>query len=146
MITLNNLISKLADFTAAHKILNSWYFNSPYEKLPDGKSITYPMMFGVLKPAKLGEHTDRTIITIYISDRVKKDKSNELEVSSDMKLIAKDVLSYMKQTRFGEPLIIGQDITLEHYYESFDDEVTGVMFDVEFKTAFDWLVCTIPIT
>jgi hypothetical protein len=146
MLTLENLISKLEEFTTNHQILNSWYFGSQLNKLPDYSSIKYPMMFGTLKPSKLGAHTDRTVITLFISDRVLKDKSNELHVWSDCKQIAKDALTYLKLTSWIEPLIINEDIDLEFYTDADDDEVSGVSFDVELKTVFEWNLCSVPIT
>lgn len=145
MLTLENLISKLKEFTTNHQILKSWYFGSQLNKLPDYLSIEYPMMFGTLKPSKLGPHTDRTVITLFISDRVLKDKSNELNVWSDCKQIAKDALTYLKKTSWLEPLIITEEIDLDFYTDADDDEVSGVSFDIELKTVFEWNLCSVPI-
>lgn len=103
-------------------------------------------MFGTLKPSVLGAHTDRTVITLFISDRVLKNKSNELHVWSDCKQIAKDALTYLKLTTWLEPLIINEDIDLEFYTDADDDEVSGVSFDIELKTVFEWNLCSVPIT
>ena len=145
-LTLNNLVSKLEEFVTNHEILNSWYFNDPWYGLKDGESIQYPMMFGRLKPSRLGINTDFTTFEIFVCDRVKKDKLNETEAASNTKSLAKDLLSYLKQTQWTEFLNVKTDVTLEHFFESFDDEVTGCKFDLEIKTAFEWDLCSVPIT
>jgi len=152
-LTLNNLVKKLETFVANHEILNSWYFNDPYDGLKDASTIRYPMMFGALEPSKLGLNVDYTTFKIYICDKVKKDNRNETEVASDTKQIAKDLLSYLKQTTFLNALTgqrdflnVKQDVTLTHFFDSFDDEVAGVEFNLEIKTPFEWDVCSVPIT
>lgn len=145
-LTLNNLVSKLEEFVTNHEILNSWYFNDPWDGLKDGETVRYPMMFGRLKPSRLGINADFTTFEIYICDRVKKDKGNETEAASDTKQLAKDLLSYLKQTQWTEFLNVKTDVVLDHFFESFDDEVTGCKFDLEIKTAFEWDLCSVPIT
>lgn len=144
-LTLNNLVAKLEEFVTNHEILNNWYFNDPYDGLKDGETIVYPMMFGVLEPSRLALNADFTTFEIYICDKVNKDKTNETKVSSDTKQLAKDLLSYLKQTVWSEFLQIKTDVTLEHFYESFGDEVTGCKFKIEIKTAFEWDICSVPI-
>ena len=151
-LTLNNLVQKLEEFVTNHEILNSWYFNDPWDGLKDGETVRYPMMFGRLKPSKIGENTDYTTFEIFVCDKVKKDKGNETEAASDTKQLAKDLLSYLQQTTFlnadgqREPLRLKKDVILDHFFESFDDEVTGCKFDLEIKTAFEWDICSVPIT
>jgi hypothetical protein len=146
VITLEALILKFQEFVTNHQILNSWYFGNPYERLTDGQSIQYPMMFGMLQPSRLGAYNDKTVIRLYIADRVSKNKANAVNVISDTKLLAKDLLSYLKGTHWNEHLILNEDITLNPFFESFDDEVDGWWFDIEIKTKFEWDLCSVPIT
>jgi len=145
MLTLNNLIQTLNTFSTNHDILNSFYFNDPWDELSGGQSIKYPMMFAVLQPSLLSENIDKTVFKIFITDRVAKGQRNLEEVMSDTKLIAKDLLVYLHFTKFSDMLVIKKDITLNNFTESFDDEVAGWWFELEIKTKFDWDICSVPV-
>lgn len=145
MLTLNNLVTTLQNFANSHEILKSFYFNDPWDEQSGGQSIRYPMMFATLQPSLISENIDKTVFKIYITDRVKKGERNEVEVLSDTKLIAKDVLVYLSLTSFTEIIVVKKDTTLNHFTESFDDEVAGCWFELEIKTKFDWNICSVPV-
>ena len=146
MLTLNNLVAKIAEFQTNHLQLKSWFFGVPPDEKSGGNSIRYPMLMGILQPNKITGNSDITVIEFFVLDKVKKDKRNETDVLSDTKLICLDLLTYLKQTKWVEFLSINTDITLNDIIDAGADEVSGWSFQLELRAKFEWDLCSVPIT
>jgi hypothetical protein len=98
-----------------------------------------------LQPNQLSENTDTYTFQITICDRLKKDDTNEIEVLSDTNLIAKDLITYFKNSPTERDVIINTSVTLNDFSDREDSETAGYFFDITFRQNFDYNYCDIPL-
>lgn len=145
MLTLNQIVKKLETFANAHKQLSgNFLFGQFYDYVAD-KSEQYPAMIVYLQPNQLSENTDTYTFQITICDRLKKDDTNEIEVLSDTNLIAKDLITYFKNSPTERDVIINTSVTLNDFSDREDSETAGYFFDLTFRQNFDYNYCAIPL-
>lgn len=145
MLTLNQIVKKLETFANDHKQLSgNFLFGQFYDYVAD-KSEQYPAMIVYLQPNQLSENTDTYTFQITICDRLKKDVENEIEVLSDTNLIAKDLITYFKNSPTERDVIINTSITLNDFSDREDSETAGYFFDITFRQNFDYNYCDIPL-
>lgn len=145
MLTLNQIVKKLETFANDHKQLSgNFLFGQFYDYVAD-KSEHYPAMIVYLQPNQLSENTDTYTFQITICDRLKKDDTNEIEVLSDTNLIAKDLITYFKNSPTERDVIINTSVTLNDFSDREDSETAGYFFDITFRQNFDYNYCDIPL-
>lgn len=145
MLTLNQIVKKLETFANDHKQLSgNFLFGQFYDYVAD-KSEQYPAMIVYLQPNQLSENTDTYTFQITICDRLKKDDTNEIEVLSDTNLIAKDLITYFKNSPTERDVIINTSVTLNDFSDREDSETAGYFFDITFRQNFDYNYCDIPL-
>lgn len=145
MLTLNQIVKKLETFANDHKQLSgNFLFGQFYDYVAD-KSEQYPAMIVYLQPNQLSENTDTYTFQITICDRLKKDDTNEIEVLSDTNLIAKDLITYFKNSPTERDVIINTSVTLNDFSDREDSETAGYFFNITFRQNFDYNYCDIPL-
>lgn len=145
MLTLNQIVKKLETFANDHKQLSgNFLFGQFYDYVAD-KSEQYPAMIVYLQPNQLSENTDTYTFQVTICDRLKKDDTNEIEVLSDTNLIAKDLITYFKNSPTERDVIINTSVTLNDFSDREDSETAGYFFDITFRQNFDYNYCDIPL-
>jgi hypothetical protein len=145
VLTLNQIVKKLETFANDHKQLSgNFLFGQFYDYVAD-KSEQYPAMIVYLQPNQLSENTDTYTFQITICDRLKKDDTNEIEVLSDTNLIAKDLITYFKNSPTERDVIINTSVTLNDFSDREDSETAGYFFDITFRQNFDYNYCDIPL-
>ena len=113
MLTLNQIVKKLETFANDHKQLSGNFLFGQFYDYVANKSEQYPAMIIYLQPNQLSENTDTYTFQITICDRLKKDDTNEIEVLSDTNLIAKDLITYFKNSPTERDVIINTSVTLK---------------------------------
>jgi hypothetical protein len=147
MFTLNILNNLVEKFVSDHKIIETWRF----EDVGDINNISYPLLYGVIQPCPVNESEEQNVIRFYISDKTRSNAKNKIQVLSDTKLLALDVLSYFNnlENTSSDPSInslkIKKQTTLNDFIDTDDDEVSGWWFDVTFSNIFEWNKCVIPL-
>lgn len=147
MLTLNQLIEILRNFSLKHKQLNSFYFGDQWEVGASGAN-QYPLMWCSLINSKYDKSGVVTnTFQIDISDLVNSDESNENHVLSDMQLVCFDFLNYLEQisddSKFN--FTYNNTSTLTDYTEKRDDSATGWYFTVDIITHIGLMSCDLPI-
>lgn len=142
MFTLNKLNQLLETFVENHDQIETYRF----EDVGEQSDIVYPFLFAVLQPNQISGTEEKTVVRFYLSDRVRPGKENKIEVLSDTKLMALDLLSYFKQINFGYYLNVNTEVTLNDYQDMDVDGSHGWWFDVTFSTVFEWDLCGLPAT
>lgn len=145
MLTLNQIVKKLETFANAHKQLSGNFLFGQFYDYVANKSEQYPAMIVYLQPNQLSENTDTYTFQITICDRLKKDDTNEIEVLSDTNLIAKDLITYFKNSPTERDVIINTSVTLNDFSDREDSETAGYFFDLTFRQNFDYNYCAIPL-
>ena len=145
MLTLNQIVKKLETFANDHKQLSGNFLFGQFYDYVANKSEQYPSMIVYLQPNQLSENTDTYTFQVTICDRLKKDDTNEIEVLSDTNLIAKDLITYFKNSPTERDVIINTSVTLNDFSEREDSETAGYFFDLTFRQNFDYNYCDIPL-
>ena len=145
MLTLNQIVKKLETFANDHKQLSGNFLFGQFYDYVANKSEQYPAMIIYLQPNQLSENTDTYTFQITICDRLKKDDTNEIEVLSDTNLIAKDLITYFKNSPTERDVIINTSVTLNDFSDGEDSETAGYFFDITFRQNFDYNYCDIPL-
>lgn len=145
MLTLNQIVKKLETFANDHKQLSGNFLFGQFYDYVANKSEQYPAMIVYLQPNQLSENTDTYTFQITICDRLKKDDTNEIEVLSDTNLIAKDLITYFKNSPTERDVIINTSVTLNDFSDREDSETAGYFFDITFRQNFDYNYCDIPL-
>lgn len=147
MLTLNQTVEILKNFTSKHKSLNSFYFGDKWE-VGASSSIQYPLLWCSLTSSTNTDGVIERKFVIDISDKVNLDESNETHVLSDCELIAYDLLNYLEQIRDNNDIpafTISNTSTLTDYTEDRDDMVTGWFFELSLNTHIGNYSCNLPI-
>lgn len=147
MLTLNQTIEILKNFTSKHKQLNSFYFGDKWE-VGASDNIQYPLLWCSLLDSSIVNNLVSYRFQIDISDKVNLDESNETHVLSDCQQIAFDLLNYLEQISDNEDIGItsSKDATLTDYTEDRDDMVSGWFFELTISSHIFNNSCNLPIT
>jgi len=148
MLTLNQNIEILKNFTSKHRSLNS-YFHEGVNKLSlNNDTPIYPKFESILESLDTTNDIFSVKFKIFISDLVKKDNTNRDIVISDCSLIANDFLYYIRKI-VRDGILPGfkcqKDIQLTDYVESGTDEEAGVYFDFTMSGHVGNYSCNLPI-
>lgn len=141
-MTLNQVIKVFENFATAHKQINSFGFGDVWEIASSG-TVNYPLMWTELQPSLIKRNVTEYKLRIILMDLVHKGEGNENEVLSDMMLIAQDVIDELKHPDYTFRYT-DEEVAIEDFTERFDDEVTGVVFDVVIGVKRPSDRCAIP--
>ena len=146
MLTLNQTIEILKNFTSKHKQLNSFYFGDKWE-VGASENIQYPLLWCSLQNVAMTDNVVERRFLIDISDKVNLDESNENNVLSDCEQIAFDLLNYLEQISDNEDigLRISRNTQLTDYTEDRDDMVSGFFFEITLSSHIAGFSCNLPI-
>jgi hypothetical protein len=146
MLTLNQTIEILKNFSSKHKSLNSFYFGDKWE-VGASSPTQYPLLWCSLTSSSITNNVIERKFVIDISDKVNLDESNETHVLSDCEMIAYDLLNYLEQiSDAGEIGIkIQPNTSLTDYTEDRDDMVSGWFFEVSISSHVGNYSCNLPI-
>jgi len=148
VLSLNNIVSEIKTFAQRHEQINSCVFGV----IPEvgETSPVYPELFFDLSDtaSEFSEQTDSYYFDFLITD--KPNKQNEyastLESLSDTKLIANDVVSYLKKHDWGQAIKIDLPITMQSMIGTKEDSVCGWMFTLKITLTQGINYCQIPLT
>jgi len=151
MYTLTNILTELKTFATNHKqIKGSFYFG---ERLNANalKSVKYPFLFCEFNSnaSVVGENYDSYNFGFTILDcpnQTIETEFNKIEILSDTKLIANDIVAYFRYTDFNTYLVIDLPVTMSPVENVFDDNNIGWTFKVNLKLNQGLNTCDIPIS
>lgn len=146
MLTLNQTIEILKQFSTKHKQLNSFYFGDKWE-VGASDEIQYPLLWCSLKESSITNNVVSNTFVIDISDKVNLDETNETHVLSDCQQVAFDLLNYLEQISDNEDIgiTVSKDATLTDYTEDRDDMVSGWFFEITISSHISGFSCNLPI-
>ena len=140
--TLNQIINELKEIAKQHYQINSFTVGTLDDFATSGDT-RYPAMWVSYENAAIAQRTESYTLSIWIVDRVKKDRSNLIEVHSDCKSILNDIKAQMTNPVYGWSLT--QDWNYQAVFEPFmEDEVAGWFADITITQPFSNDSCQIP--
>lgn len=142
-LTLNQIVAACQSFASQHKQLKAFFFGDLWE-YANNKQDLFPVLTCTLTGSSLNDGVDATKLQFGIFDILNNDRTNELEVLSDCKLIAKDLIAYFKSPLFDD-LFIQSNIELNDWVDKLDHELGGFFFDCELKQSYQYDLCSVPL-
>jgi len=140
--TLNQIINELKEIANQHLQINSFNAGTLDDFATSGDT-RYPAMWVSYENAAISSRTESYSFSIWIVDRVKKDRSNLIEVHSDCKSILNDIKAQVMNPGYG--WVVGQDWNYQAIFEPFmEDEVAGWLADITITQPFSNDTCQIP--
>ena len=102
-------------------------------------------MIAQLEGATVEQKMESYEFKMYFLTQHKLYEGRDIEMVSDMKLIATDFLIWLRQTKFQYFLTIEENITMTDFNHSFNDDCCGFYFTLRVKQFLDWDLCRIPM-
>ena len=151
--TVNQLITVFKDAANRHYQINGFGYGDNWE-VGASEAKMHPVLW--INPVSatmaesennIGYKTFEIDFEIRVFDLVDKDESNEDEVLSDSVDILKDIITEFKGHPYytNSKLNIVNDIEFEPFTEEFDEEVTGWVCEISFKTPLINTWCGLPM-
>lgn len=147
MYTLNNVITILEQFANAHKQINSFLFQDFVNDASD-TAPKYPLLLAEVESSEVSEQKDVYVIKFAIAD-VPNNENERLgirTVLSDTKLIANDLIAYLRYTTFGQFMTVTTPVTLSPFTNALQDNSSGWTLTLTFRLAQGIDKCVIPMT
>ena len=140
--TLNQIINELKEIANQHLQINSFNAGTLDDFATSGDT-RYPAMWVTYQNASIAQRTESFSFSIWIVDRVKKDRTNLIEIHSDCKSILNDIKAQLNAPGYGWSLT--QDWNYQAVFEPFmEDEVAGWFADITISQPFSNDTCQIP--
>lgn len=149
-MTLNQIIARIKAIAEAHEQISSFVFGDLDDALR--QDLTYPACF-MPYPREQGNGSDLLMsCTLFFMDRViigggEIDNTfNELEVSSDMREVAKDIYAQLRYQKFDPIWNVQKDYAINFRNEAEPDYLAGVQLEFTIKLPYNTDRCSVPTT
>ena len=140
--TLNQIIGEFNEIATQHRQINNFTVGT-IEDFATSGTTNYPAWWVGYDSNAFASRTEDFTFTFWLVDRVKKDRSNLIEIHSDMKQVAMDVIAQLNDSGYGWK--VSESVNLSAIYEPFhEDEIAGWSFDFTISQPFTKDVCQIP--
>jgi hypothetical protein len=155
MFTLNNISSLFEEFVAAHHNLGNsqsdaskhYYYGIAGEHENKYGGIKYPLVVAELQTSTIGPKIESYEFKMWFMTQHKLYEGRDIEMMSDLKLIATDFCIWLKNTKFAadKTVTIDDNIVMTDFTPSFNDLTCGWYFTLRIKQFLDWDLCRIPM-
>jgi nitrogen fixation protein len=140
--TLNQIIGEFNEIATQHRQINNFTVGT-IEDFATSGTTNYPAWWVGYDSNAFASRTEDFTFTFWLVDRVKKDRSNLIEIHSDMKQVAMDVIAQLNDSGYGWK--VSESVNLSAIYEPFhEDEIAGWSFDFTISQPFTKDICQIP--
>jgi len=144
VLTLNQLIARIQTFATAHKQLKgSFLFELPNIKGPDEARV-YPCLTALLVSTEPSEQQETFSILFTVWDLPSDDnhRMQAQEVLSDTKLIANDIVAYLKYGM--DDVSLDVPVTMTPVYDAGEDGSYGWEFTLNLRLNQGLDLCVVP--
>jgi len=147
MLTLKQVIKRLEVLATAHKQINHFVFGDPVEYLTNGE-VKYPACFVTLNNGSIAKEEklmswDFEILFADLANTATKSQESEIDVLSDLSLIAEDFKAQMEWHEYRD-WYIASISPVEYLKEEFEDLVIAVKLRVTIAKHYDGDTCQVP--
>jgi hypothetical protein len=140
--TLNQIIGEFQEIANQHRQINNFTVGT-IEDFATSGTTNYPAWWVGYDSNAFASRTEDFTFKFWLVDRVKKDRSNLIEIHSDLKQVAMDIIAQLNDSGYGWK--VSESVNLSAIYEPFhEDEVAGWSFDFTISQPFTKDVCQIP--
>ena len=154
MLNYQKIILESEAFATSHLQINSFGNGDLWEVVERDKlqAFNYPLLWLQDNGSSVQDKAIFINFNVLVIDQVLNGEENENFVKSSTYQILLDYLAYFDRTKLydvnGERIKfdIQRTSNLTSFTERFNDELTGWVMTVSFKTPFDYNKCNIPLT
>jgi hypothetical protein len=149
-MTLNSIVARIRAIAEAHEQINTFVFGDIDDALRS--DVVYPACFMPYPSENISGADDVMSVSLFFMDRTVKggsvtDKTdNELEVTSDMREVAKDIFAQMQYQKFNPTWNASKDCTLTLTNERELDYLAGAHLSFTIKLPYTANRCEVPST
>jgi hypothetical protein len=142
-MTLFQAVQILRTIAENHSQIRTFGEGDIYDFVDNGNEIKYPVSWVVVERIQRLKNVAQYEFILIFADLLLEDKSNKLQIQSDLSLVAIDFLSKLKLEP-GFEFTINEDVVLDPFQERFDDFAAGVSLSLKMKTPFPLNLCSFP--
>jgi hypothetical protein len=149
-LTLNQIVARIKAIAEAHEQINTFVFGDLDEVLRN--DIIYPACF-MPYPREQGNGSDLNMsASLFFMDRqiqgggVEDNTFNELEVTSDMREVAKDIYAQLRYQQFDPRWNVSTQFAINPSNEQQPDYLAGVQLEFTIKLPYTTDRCVVPTT
>jgi hypothetical protein len=149
-MTLNSTVARIKAIAEAHEQINTFVFGDIDDALRS--DVVYPACFMPYPSESISGADDVLSISLFFMDRTVQggsitDKTdNELEVTSDMREVAKDIFAQMLYQKFSPTWNASKDCTITLTNERELDYLAGAQLSFTIKLPYTANRCEVPST
>jgi hypothetical protein len=150
MLTLNQIVQRIKTICEAHEQINTFVFGDIDDKLR--QDIVYPAVFMPYPTTNIQGVDKLDSCNLFIMDRMivgggSIDSTyNELEVTSDTRSIAEDLLAQFLYQKFDPIWNVQRNATIVPLNEADPDYLAGVQLSFTIKSPYTADRCQVPTT
>lgn len=149
-MTLNQIVARIKAIAEAHEQINTFVFGDIDDVLRE--DVVYPACF-MPYPREQGNGSDDNMqASLFFMDRViqgggEVDKTfNELEVTSDMREVAKDIFAQLRYQKFEPSWNVSPSWNINLTNEQQLDYLAGAQLEFTIKLPYTTDRCSVPTT
>lgn len=142
-MTLNQVITTLKTFQKSHAQLND-FGEGKVEEIGASKDQLFPIMWIVSKSGRYANKDFSYSFQIIFADLLIDDKSNELEVQSDMQSAALDLCAHLRDNPDFD-IQMDDNASVDYFTERLGDFTAGVLLSFTLRDPFPLDRCVIPV-
>lgn len=142
-MTLNQLVNLLKKFAADHQQIND-FGQGDLAEIAASKDQKYPLMWLYFDSTNYRANEQVYPLRIIFMDLIYQDKSNELEVQSDMLQVAQDLCAFMIDNPDYD-FMANKDVPMQFFTDRFTDLVAGVDITLTVRDPKPLDRCVIPL-
>lgn len=141
-MTLNNLINLLKKYSQSHLQIND-FGAGDLSDLAASKDVKLPIMWVSYGTGRYSQNQMIYNLSFFFADQIFDDKRNELEVQSDMLLIALDTFAYLRDNPDFN-FQVDADATIDFFTERFGELTSGCAMSFTLRDPKPLDRCVIP--
>jgi heptaprenylglyceryl phosphate synthase len=149
-MTLNQIVQRIKAICEAHEQINTFVFGDIDDKLR--QDIVYPAAFLPYPTTQYQGVDTLDAFSLFIMDRViiggatTDNTLNELEVTSDCRLIAEDLQAQFLYQKFNPSWNVQKNFSITALNETDPDYLAGVQLQFTIKSPYTANRCQVPTT
>ena len=143
-MTLNQIIKRVQTIAESHEQISSFFFGDIDQMLDT--DIVFPLCFMPIPTASISGVDDVLSCSLLVMDRQIQGGNNEVEVLSDMREVALDLLAQLQYAKFVPTWQVLKSGNYEFFTERTEDYLAGVKLDFQIKLPYKADRCQVPTT
>jgi len=143
-MTLNQIVKRVQSIALSHDQIGSFFFGDIDDML--SVDVQFPLCFMTVPTSTITGADDVLSCSLLVMDRQIQGGNNDVEVMSDMREVALDLLAQMQYNKFDPLWTVLKSANYEFFNERSEDYLAGVKIDFQIKLPYLSDRCQVPTT